>query len=851
MPVPAPPPTLAILPPWAELPAAGPLGPLLGLSLLAGAGVIAVALWLRYLSARHARELRASEDRFRELFENAIEGVYESRPDGGFRNANPAMARLLGFASTEELLNVAPEKTAWLYASPTRRDEFFKLLGAGDRVTNFESEVRQQDGTTIWIKENVRAVRGPGGQLTGLQGVVSDVTARKEAETALRASEERYRELYEHSPVAIVELDSRATVEKLRRLRESGETDLRRWFEKHREETEEMLGHLPITGMNQAALLLLGARSTDEVKSSLARILTPEAIETRREALLAVWDGRNLVDGETRICGLDGLVRTVYQRWWIPVDGGRPRYEHTQLAMVDLTDVKSVQSALAAERERLSVTLGAMTESVVTTDVEGRVQFMNEAAAEFTGWPAAAAIGRPIAEVFALCHEKTGRPVPAPVAAALSANAPVDLPPQTLLQPRQGAARLVEGRCAPMHDGTDRGIGAVVVLRDVAERARLEAEMLRASKLESVGLLAGGIAHDFNNLLAVVMGNLTIALLDERTAASAGRWLREAERATLRARELTQQLLTFARGGEPVRTAVSLPDIVREAAEFALHGATVRCEFDLAANVRPADADRGQIGQVVQNLVINAVHAMPAGGVIRIGLCNETLAAGAVPPLAAGDYLRLDVADNGQGIAPEHLVRIFEPFFTTKEHGSGLGLATVFSVVRKHRGHVTVESTLGRGTTFRVWLPAAQVEPTEKPVSASPFEPMQGRVLFMDDEEPIRLMTRTLLERLGLETIVTADGREAVEQFALARAGGRPFDIVIMDLTVPGAMGGAEAMREILKADPNARGIVSSGYSSDPVMANFRAHGFRAMVPKPYRIADFARTLRELLLEPK
>ncbi len=844
-------PTPASLPPWAELPAAGPLGPLLGLALIGGAAVIAVAWWWRFRSTRHAGELQASEDRFRELFEHAIEGVYETRPDGGFRTANPAMARLLGFTSVAELLNVAPKETAWLYASPTRRDEFFRLLGASDQVTDFESEVSRRDGTTIWIKENVRALRETNGQLRCLQGVVSDITARKHAEAALRASEERYRELYEHSPVAIVELDSRATVARLQQLRESGERDLAKWFGEHRAEAEQLIGQIPIIGMNQAALLLLAAHSIDEVKANLSRILTPEAVETRRQSLLALWDGRNFVDGETRIRGVDGVARTVYQRWWIPVDDGQPHYEHTQLAMVDLTGAKAVESALAAERERLSVTLRAMTESVVTTDIEGRVQFMNEAATELTGWPAASAAGRPLAEVFALCHEKTGHAVAAPVAAAIAAKTPFDLPPQTILQPRTGAVRLVEGRCAPMHDAAGRGIGTVMVLRDVGERARLEAEMLRASKLESVGLLAGGIAHDFNNLLAVVMGNLTIALLDEKTTAAGGRWLREAERATMRARELTQQLLTFARGGEPVRTAVSMPEVMREAAEFALHGAAVRCEFDLAADVRPADADRGQIGQVVQNLVINAVHAMPAGGVIRIGLCNETLAAGAVPPLLAGDYLRLDVADNGNGIAPEHLARIFEPFFTTKEHGSGLGLATVFSVVRKHRGQVTVESTVGRGTTFRIWLPAAKAEPAEKPASASPQEPLQGRVLFMDDEEPIRRMTLTLLERLGLETTVTADGHEAVQQFALARAGGRAFDVVIMDLTVPGAMGGAEAMREILKLDPNARGIVSSGYSSDPVMANFQAHGFRAAVPKPYRIADFARTLREVLAEPR
>jgi nitrogen-specific signal transduction histidine kinase/CheY-like chemotaxis protein len=397
-----------------------------------------------------------------------------------------------------------------------------------------------------------------------------------------------------------------------------------------------------------------------------------------------------------------------------------------------------------------------------------------------------------------------------------------------------------------MHDLGGRGIGAVLVMRDVSVRTRMEAELLRASKLESVGVLAGGIAHDFNNLLAIVMGNLTLALLDGPTAATGGKWLREAERGTVRARELTQQLLTFAKGGEPVRAAVRLADVVREAAEFALHGAAVRCEYDIAEDVRPADADKGQIGQVVQNLVLNAVQAMPDGGVIRLSLRNDSLAGMQVTPLAAGDYLKLSIADSGVGIAPDHLVRVFEPFFTTKEHGTGLGLATVYSVVQKHRGHVEVESALGRGTTFHLWIPAATTEPAAAPPTATPFEPLRGRVLFMDDEAPIREMTQTLLERLGLESTVTSDGGEAVRQYVLARMNGQPFDVVIMDLTVPGAMGGAAAMQEILKLDPTARGIVSSGYSSDPVMANFREHGFCGSVPKPYRVSDFARTLREV-----
>ncbi|MBX3751861.1 MAG: response regulator, partial [Opitutaceae bacterium] len=396
-------------------------------------------------------------------------------------------------------------------------------------------------------------------------------------------------------------------------------------------------------------------------------------------------------------------------------------------------------------------------------------------------------------------------------------------------------------------------LGAVLVVRDVTEHARLESDLRRASNLESIGILAGGIAHDFNNILAIIMGNLTLALLDEQVKASGGkRWLLEAERGAARARDLTQQLLTFAKGGEPVRTNVQLPELVREAAEFALHGSSARCEFAIPEGLPTADVDKAQIGQVVQNLVLNAVQAMPAGGVIRIAMGNVTLAEDEHPPLAAGDYLRLSIADTGRGIHPDHLPRIFEPYFTTKSAGVGLGLATVYSIVRKHRGHIMVESELDAGTTFHLWLPAAaEAEAPRRPNPAPFAEAMQGRVLFMDDEEPIRLMAAVLLGRLGLDPTIAEDGAEAVRQFRQAHGEGRPFDAVVMDLTVPGGVGGLEALREMQTIDPDVRAIVSSGYSSDPVLANFRAHGFRGMVAKPYRITALAAALRAVMDEDK
>ena len=310
-------------------------------------GLAGVTWWLYAIARQRTAELRRSEERFRGLFEHAVEGVYENPADGGFRSANPAMARMLGYESPEALARLTPEQTAGIYVSPTRRQEFLVALGAGDQVMNFESEVRRPDGTTIWISENVRATRDASGRLLLLQGFVTDITARKQAEVSLRSSEQRYRELFEHSPVAILELDSRATLNKMRELRAGGVTDFSAWLQSEPAEAAKMIRHFPLMGLNTAALKLLAATSLEDVQANLGRILTPEAVEMRKRALDAVWAGRNQVEGETRIMALDGRVRTIYQRWWVPVDGDRLVAERTQLAFVDLTEARSAEQALA------------------------------------------------------------------------------------------------------------------------------------------------------------------------------------------------------------------------------------------------------------------------------------------------------------------------------------------------------------------------------------------------------------------------------------------------------------------------------------------------------------------------
>jgi signal transduction histidine kinase/CheY-like chemotaxis protein len=379
--------------------------------------------------------------------------------------------------------------------------------------------------------------------------------------------------------------------------------------------------------------------------------------------------------------------------------------------------------------------------------------------------------------------------------------------------------------------------------RYVADSKKAEAERLRAQKLESLGVLAGGIAHDFNNILTAILGNLSIAR-QARPGDDLAEVLRDAEKAALSAKGLTHQLLTFSRGGAPIRKVVSLQDVLREAARFALRGAKARAEFSIPADLWTASVDEDQIRQVVHNLVLNADQAMPEGGVLALIARNFELAEGEGIPLRAGQYVSIAIRDTGVGLSPEHLDRVFDPYFTTKRSGNGLGLTSSYAIVKKHDGHLAVESKLGRGTTFTVYLPASQ-ERVARPEVEGATALGSGRVLVMDDEEVVRAAAGRMLARLGYEVELARDGDEALRAYTAASAGGRPFDVVVMDLTIPGGVGGEEAMRRLAALDPQARGIVSSGYSTDPVMADFRAHGFCCVLRKPYSIEDLGRAVAE------
>ncbi len=681
-----------------------------------------------------------------------------------------------------------------------------------------------------------------------LVGVVMDVTSRLQAEEALRLSEARYRQLVEHSPIAILEMDMARMGAWLEGLRAEGVTDIGAHLERGdiAEKFDAQPGGL-LREMNAAAVSLMRAASKEEVSQHFGELCASDLAPLRGQIVQAMWSGRYYIEGEVNFRTLWGAkVRAVYH-WWVPRVGGTPNLQRAQLVLVDLSDIMRAEAALAAERERLSVTLRSMSEGVVTTDTLGRVQYLNLAAEQLLGCASEQCVGRPLSEICVLVHERTAAPVSLPDMETLVQLREADIPAQTVLVGRTGGSCVVEGRLASLQGADGGALGAVLVIRDMTERARLEAEQLRSSKLESLGVLAGGIAHDFNNLLTVVMGNLTLTMLDSQAMHAAGQWLKEAEKGVVRARDLTQQLLTFAKGGEPARTAVALADFVKDTAEFALHGSRTRCIFQFGPGLWAAEVDKGQIGQVVQNIVINANQAMPEGGLLRINLVNTVIEEGGGGPLRAGRYLKLSITDTGMGIGPEHLLKIFDPYFTTKPQGSGLGLATVYSIVCKHRGHIDVESQVGVGTAFHIWLPAAKSGPVQARPEPIRAVSLTGRILFMDDEEPIRRLGQALLQSLGYEAKVVKDGEDVLREYEAARERGRPFDLVMLDLTVAGGMGGLSALQELRKRDPSVKAIVTSGYSSDPVMGDHRAYGFQGMVPKPYRIGDLSRSIQDVL----
>ncbi len=508
---------------------------------------------------------------------------------------------------------------------------------------------------------------------------------------------------------------------------------------------------------------------------------------------------------------------------------------------------------LKSSEEKLLTTLNSIGDAVIATDKEQKVVLLNPVAERLTGWKLAEACGRNISEIFVIINARTRKPAQIPTESVIGMDKVIGLANHTVLISRDGKEYQIADSAAPIRGQNGEVTGVVMVFRDVTEEYLMQEELHKIERLKSIGMLAGGIAHDFNNILTGIYGNIALAREALSENHPAGKALDESEHSLERAVSLTRQLLTFAVGGSPVREHVSLGSLIKEVVSFDLTGSNVKLVLDCPPGQQMADVDRGQIQQVFSNLTVNAREAMPSGGHLYISLEALEIADDQSSGLKPGRYIKVTVRDEGCGIPPELQQRVFDPYFSTKNAGTGLGLATTFSIIKRHGGDIKLESRVGFGTTFTLYLPACEEikEPAPKshqpPSFAIDFKP---RILIMDDEPAICKLASQALEILGCEVTAVADGQKAIETYQKELTAGQRFDAIILDLTVPGGMGGSAAISEILRIDPDAVAIVSSGYADDEVMANYEKYGFRGIVCKPYSL-NTLRTVLHSVIKPR
>jgi PAS domain S-box-containing protein len=573
-------------------------------------------------------------------------------------------------------------------------------------------------------------------------------------------------------------------------------------------------------------------------RDSLVGRLFREFVPAEHHALLDDFLNEICRSGNRQKCELR-LDRLDGTSFWALVQSSGLRDAENRLicraSIMDITSRKEMEEAVCEQRNLLKKIFSEMPGLQSLKDRHFKYQYVNPAFHQFLGRTEEEILGRTDLELLPLQKARKYRKEDIEV---VESGQPLVLE-EDVSTPLFGKKWLRVTKI-PIKDHEGQVAGIISSINDITERKKMENELLKIQKLESVGVLAGGIAHDFNNLLTGILGNIELAKMYVGPESKAHPRLVQAENASLAAKNLTRQLLTFSRGGAPVTKTASVAELIRDSTEFTLRGSNIRVAFELPADLWLAEIDEGQIGQVIQNLVKNADQAMPEGGTLDIRVRNVKLGKKNGLPLKAGCYLEISIKDNGQGIPEKILGRIFDPYFTTKPQGSGLGLAVCYSIVKQHMGHLDVESQPGTGTIFRFYLPASgraaagESRPQEMVLAG------QGRVLVMDDDETVREIAGEMLKVIGYEVDFAVDGLEAVKSWIRARRLGKPFTVVLMDLTVRGGMGGREAAGKLLELDPAVKVIAASGYATDPVMTDYRQYGFSGAVHKPFRIQELS-----------
>jgi PAS domain S-box-containing protein len=728
------------------------------------------------------------------------DAIFVLDAQGSITDVNTAGAILVG-KERNELLRNPPSAIFSMF--PDLRE----LIERKEAFTNVET------GDGLGKTYNVDMIPfqyGKMGQL-GNMLVINDTTERKKAEKKFQMAETRarmaevdrkYRTLVDNQTESIITFDSLGTIT-------FGNPVFDRILKKIGKE---------VPGANISDIM--GANDCDTLWT-LIRLATVERPEFQMEHMITLsdedvqwihWQGKAIFDP-------NGIMHEI------------------QAAGMDITEKKNSEAEYQAIVE-------CQKEMIVRRTKAGRINFANQAFSGYFNIPIEELIGT---SFFPPAEETDINVFMEAISALTKENPDHDFLILRVFL-KDGSTRFTEWKVRGIFDSRGRLIEYQSVGNDITEKMKMEQELVKTQKLESIGILAGGIAHDFNNLLSSIVSNIEVAITETKIEAGQLHRLDEAVRTALSARRLTQQLLTFSTGGKPVKEAIDIATMLRPNIEFTLAGSNVKAEYRIAPDLWHISADPFQVGQVVNNLVINAIQAMPDGGQITVDASNVDGTCVPVELTEGTDYVKISIRDTGTGIPEPILNKIFDPFFTTKKKGTGLGLSTVQSIVKNHHGHIQVESRLGSGTTFSIYLPSCQPEPLPSPeMVPNMAKPQQAKILIMDDDESILDVLSIILADMGHSVEMARTGEEAIESVSLALSGKGRFDLVIMDLTIKGGMGGKDAIGHIRKLDPTLQVIVSSGYSNDPVMSDPHRYGFNDFLQKPYTIQEIREKLSVML----
>lgn len=679
------------------------------------------------------------------------------------------------------------------------------------------------DGSIRWVETRARAVAFDNeGQPTRLVGTVVDITERKRFEVALLEGNELFNKLSQQVPGALFH-----TV-----ITPDGHTST-----PYASIQLNDIYEVP-PGQITADISAIAARFHPEDRERIFKSIAESAKNVSK------WE-----------CEYRVLLPRQGLKWLYGVALPEKRSDGTidlYGIVMDVTARKKIEEDLNHSQQLLSSIIDNAPYAFFVKDVQNdfRLVIWNKTAERIFGVPADTILGR---HAHDLWRPEQADAYLANDRATVAARTPLDILEETSSHPEKGTIYL-HTRKIPLFNNVGDVSHIVVICEDITEQRILQAEHIKIQKLESLGVLAGGIAHDFNNILTGIVGNISLACRYLDDSSKAARLLKESEKAAYRATDLAQQLLTFAKGGQPITRTASVRHMIETTTTFILSGSNVSSSVTLPGDLLDVIVDEGKMNQVFNNVIINATQAMPGGGAITITAENISLETGNLTLLTPGPYVRISISDTGCGISDENLKKIFDPYFSTKSRGSGLGLASAYSIICKHGGHIRADSTVDVGTTFEILLPASQdkaIAQEQATTAASTYVPTGSSILVMDDEELIRAMTTEMLEELHCHVQTCASGEEAIGYFQRARSQGVPYAAVILDLTIPGGMGGKEVARQLLTLDPHARLIVSSGYSNDPIMANYAAFGFCAALLKPYGIDQLIKSLHAVLTLPK